>query len=261
MRALRWLLGLLAEGFARPLGPRRRFYAYVFSPRWWLWLALAAALLWLGQRALGQEALTPAQVAVYERLVEESLARDPGVLRAAAALERARAEAGWLGAASGGLSLSLAGSYDQVRPGYRLTLSLDLGRLLADPGPDLRARERALAAARGEVRVRVLEAYLGYLYALEAARQASDALEARRAELEAAKARARAGAATAAEVLAAAERASSARLDLYRKNLDVALAFERLAGRTGLAGEGLRALLWPEGDPARSAAREGGASP
>lgn len=249
MRALRWLLWLLVEGFARPLGPRRQFYSYLFSPRWFLWLALVLGLAWLADRAFGQTSLTPAQVAVYERLVNMSLDRDPEVLRAAAELARARAGAGPLGAAGGSLSLSLAGSYDQVNPGYRLSLSLDLGKLLEDPVPELRARERALEAARANLRVRVLEAYLGYLYALEAARQASDALEARQAGLDAARARARVGAATAADVLAAAEGVSAARLALYRKNLDVALALERLAGRTGTPARELRAVLWPEGGP------------
>jgi len=251
VRWLREVLRFLAEGFVYPLGPRRRYYEWFFSPRGLLWLALAVAALWLYSLVFGQTALTPEQVAVYERLVEESLKRDPGVLRALADLERARADAGFLGSLGGGVSVSLAGSYDQVSPGYRLSLSLDLAGLLRDPGPELAARERALEAARGEVRVRVLEAYLGYLYALEAARQASDGLEARMAELEAVRARARVGVATASDVLAAAERVSAARLALYRKNLDVALAFETLASRTGLEADALRAALWPGGDPAR----------
>jgi len=50
-------------------------------------------------------------------------------------------------------------------------------------------------------------------------------------------------------VLAAAEGVSAARLALYRKNLDVALALERLAGRTGTPARELRAVLWPEGGP------------
>jgi len=251
VRRLRKALWFLLEGLLRPLGPRREFYGWFFSGRGLLWLALLVLAAWLYGRAFGQTALTAEQVAVYERLVEESLRRDPGVLRALADLERARADAGFLGLLGGGLSLGLAGSYDQVSPGYRLSLSLDLAGLLRDRGPELAARERELEAARGEVRVRVLEAYLGYLYALEAARQASDGLEARRAELEATRARARVGAATASDVLTVAERVSAARLVLYRRNLDAALAFETLASRTGLEGGALRALLWPGGDPAR----------
>ena len=52
------------------------------------------------------------------------------------------------------------------------------------------------------------------------------------------------GAATPAEVLAAAERVSVARLGLYRANLDLALALERLAAVVGIPVERLRALLW-----------------
>ena len=51
------------------------------------------------------------------------------------------------------------------------------------------------------------------------------------------------GAATPAEVLAAAERVSVARLGLYRANLDLALALERLAAVVGIPVERLRALL------------------
>ncbi|WP_245606162.1 hypothetical protein [Thermus amyloliquefaciens] len=70
-------------------------------------------------------------------------------------------------------------------------------------------------------------------------------MEAREAELKALQARARVGAATPAEVLAAAERVSQARLALYRANLDLALALEDLARAAGLTLDALRGLLRP----------------
>lgn len=204
------------------------------------WLSL---LLLLGF-CLAQT-LTLEQVRVFERLVKEAEARDPECLRALADLEAARAGLGLGGALTAEASLTLSGSYDQVSPGYRLALGLNLAELLRDKTPSLRALEAAYEARRRALRLRVLEAFTGYLYALEAARTASDALEARQAEAGTVQARARVGSATPAEALAAAERVSQARLQLYRANLDLALALEKLAVAVGIPVEPLRSLLRP----------------
>lgn len=189
--------------------------------------------------------LTQAEARLLERLVEEALPRDPGYLKALADLEAARKTLGILGAVSAQAGAALAGEYGQVGLSYRLALSLDLAELFRDRGPALRALEAQAEAQKREVRVRVAGAFFRWLAAREAARAAADGVEAREAELKALQARARVGAATPAEVLAAAERLSQARLGLYRANLDLALALEDLARAAGLPLEALRALLRP----------------
>lgn len=191
------------------------------------------------------QTLTPEQVQAFERLAREAEARDPECLRALADLEAARAGLGLGGALTAEAGITLSGSYDQVSPGYRLALSLNLAELLRDKSPSLRALEAAYEARRRALRLRVLEALTGYLYALEAARTASDALEARQAEARAVQARARVGSATPAEALAAAEQVSQARLQLYRANLDLAVALEKLSATVGIPIETLRTLLRP----------------
>ena len=157
--------------------------------------------------------LTQEEARILDRLVEEALPRDPGYLRALADLEASRQTLGILGAVSAEVGASLAGEYGQVAPSYRLAVSLNLAELFRDRSPALKALEAQV--------------------------------EAREAELKAQQARARVGGATPAEVLAAAERLSQARLALYRANLDLALALEDLARAVGLPLDALRALLRP----------------
>lgn len=185
--------------------------------------------------------LTQEETRILDRLVEEALPRDPAYLRALADLEASRQSLGILGALSAEAGASLAGEYGQVAPSYRLSVSLNLAELFRDRSPAL----KALEAQRREVRVRVAGAFFRWLAAREAARTAADGVEAREAELKALQAKARVGAATPAEVLAAAERLSQARLALYRANLDLALALEDLARAAGLPLDALRALLRP----------------
>lgn len=207
--------------------------------RRWFWSLLLALVPVIAQ------ALTPEQVQVFERLAREAEAHDPECLRALADLEAARAGTGPLGALTAEAGLTLSGGYDQVSPGYRLALGLNLAELLRDKSPVLRALEAQYDSRRRALRLRVLEAFTGYHYALEAARTAADALEARQAEAAAAQARARVGNATPAEVLAAAERVSQARLGLYRANLDLAVALEKLSATVGIPVEPLRTFLRP----------------
>lgn len=206
------------------------------------WAFLLFALLPALAQASG---LTQEEARILDRLVEEALPRDPGYLRALADLEASRQTLGILGAVSAEVGASLAGEYGQVAPSYRLSVSLNLAELFRDRGPALRALEARAEAARREARVRVAEAFFRWLAAREAARTAADGVEAREAEMKAQQARARVGGATPAEVLAAAERLSQARLALYRANLDLALALEDLARAVGLPLDALRALLRP----------------
>ncbi len=187
--------------------------------------------------------LAAGEIKALKRLYALSLGRDPGYLQAEADLEAARAEASFLGAVDAGASLTLSGSFDQVRPGYSLTLRLDLAKLLSMNTDALRAAKARAESERWRLYREVSEAYFGYLYAREAARQASDRVEAARAALEAARARARVGAITQADLLAQAEALSRAELSLYKANLDLALAFARLQEVTRLPAEAVRAAL------------------
>ena len=189
--------------------------------------------------------ITQEEARILDRLVEEALPRDPAYLRALADLEAARQTLGILGAVSAEVGASLAGEYGQVAPSYRLSVSLNLAELFRDRSPALRALEAQVEAQKREVRVRVATAFFRWLSAREAAQVAADGVEAREAELKAQQARARVGGATPAEVLAAAERLSQARLALYRANLDLALALEDLARAVGLTLDALRAFLRP----------------
>jgi len=144
---------------------------------------------------------------------------------------------------SAGTSLELRGDFDQVRPGYALTLRLDLTALARDHGPELRAARARLAAEELALRRRVAEALFAYLSARAAARQASDRLEAARAALEAERARYRVGASTRADLLTSAEAFSQAELELYRANLDLALALLRLSEAARVPPKVVRAAL------------------
>lgn len=203
---------------------------------------LVTALLHTVSPAQAQT-LTPAQAGVYEELVKAALPRDPQLQKAQGALEVWRAQRGLLFAVGSDLSLSLSGDFTQVSPGYRLSLSLNLAELLRDRSPELLALEADLEQARRALRLRVLEGYTRYLYALEAARTASDGVEAAEAALAAERARLRVGESTTAQVLKAAEQVSQARLALYQRNLELAVAFGNLEALSGLAPAALRALL------------------
>lgn len=212
---------------------------------YWLTLLLCylvTVLLHTANTAQAQT-LTPAQAAVYEELVKAALPRDPLVQKAQGALEVWRVQRGVLFAVGSDLSLTLSGDFTQVSPGYRLSLSLNLAELLRDRSPEALALEADLEQARRSLRLRVLEGYTRYLYALEAARAASDGVEAAEAGLAAERARARVGEATPAQVLRAADLLSQARLTLYQRNLELALAFGNLEALSGLAPAALRALL------------------
>lgn len=189
------------------------------------------------------QTLTPAQAGVYEELVKAALPRDPQLQKAQGALEVWRAQRGLLFVVGSDLSLSVSGDFTQVSPGYRLSLSLNLAELLRDRSPELLALEADLEQARRALRLRVLEGYTRYLYALEAARTASDGVEAAEAALAAERARLRVGESTTAQVLKAAEQVSQARLALYQRNLELAVAFGNLEALSGLAPAALRALL------------------
>ncbi len=242
---IRWLRRLrdrFVEGVAAVSPGHARNLRFLLS-RWGLLLLAAALLLgWLAG-ARGQTALADRDLRVLEYLYALALERDPAVLEARAALAEAEAQGSPLAAASAGASLELRGDFDQVRPGYALSLRLDLAALAQDHGPALRAARARLAAEELALRRRVAEALFAYLSARAAARQASDRLEASRAALEAERARYRVGASTRADLLASAEALSRAELELYRANLDLALALLRLSEAARVPPEAVRAAL------------------
>lgn len=224
--------------------------------RWALALAFVLLALFLnsGGRAQGApNILTPQQVAVFDRLVGEAKRTDPAFLGAQATDAQKRAELGPLGAVSGslsagaGLTLSNQGGFDQVAPSVRLSVSVDLPKLIAGATGANRAQLEALtastSAAGRDLRVRVLQAYTAYLSAVRAAGVAADSLEVARAALAQAQARASAGAATGVDVLKAAQSKNSADAALYDSNLRLAVTKQQLASITGLTLSQLDAVL------------------
>jgi len=93
------------------------------------------------------------------------------------------------------------------------------------------------------VRLKVLQAFAGYLYALESVGVSGDALEARSAELRALEAKAKVGAATNAEILGGAEKVSQAKLAVFKSNLDLAVAKQNLASSAGVSLSELGTVL------------------
>lgn len=206
--------------------------------------------------AQGQTVLTQYQVTVFETLMSRAKLVDPTFLQARAQEVKGRAENSAASAisASAGLSLSggsvqLAGvkGYDQVTPGSRLNVSVDLGRLIAATSGANRAQLDALtastSAAGRELRVRVLEAYTAYLSAIRQAGNAADVLTVAQASVRQQNARAQAGASTSVDVMKAMQEQNRADADLYDANLRLAVAKQRLASICGLNLGELDAIL------------------
>lgn len=191
-------------------------------------------------------ALTSAQVTVFETLVSKAKLIDPQFLQTVATNGQKRAELSPLGQVSAsagvsvgsGVTLGTSGGFDQVTTGYRLSAAVDITglakSLTGGNKPQLEALTASTNAAGRDLRVRVLQAYAAYLSAVRAAGVAADALEVADAALNQQQARAQAGAATGVDVLRAAQGKNSADAGVYDANLRLAVAKQQLAAITGL---------------------------
>jgi len=187
-------------------------------------------------QAQAATALTDKQTKDYGELVKIALERDPAVLTARANRQAADVDKSALGAVNASAGFDLAGDFEQIKtPSYRLSMSVDLAALFKDNTTYFAALNAQTIQAGNAVRVRVLQAYAAYLYALENAAVAGDALEARSAEMRTLEAKAKVGAATNAEVLGGAERVSQGRLAIFKANLDLAVSKQNLASSAGVS--------------------------
>ncbi len=213
-------------------------------------LLMSALTLVLALAPLPAQAQTPAggapnvlttqQVTVFNNLVAQAKENDPAYLKARAQELAGRTDAGVFGAVTGNaaVTLSTSGGFDQVAPGARLSVGVDLNKLFAAATGGNAAQVQALtastSAAARDLRVRVLRAYTCYLYAIRAAGVAADALELGRAAVGQARARAAAGAATGVDVLRARQQENQADASLYQANLNLAVAKQELAAVVGV---------------------------
>jgi len=199
-------------------------------------LTLTAVVSLILAQAQAATALTDKQTKDYGELVKIALERDPAVLTARANRQAADVDKSALGAVNASAGFDLAGDFEQIKtPSYRLSMSVDLASLFKDNTPYFAALNAQTIQAGNAVRVRVLQAYAAYLYALENAAVAGDALEARSAEMRTLEAKAKVGAATNAEVLGGAERVSQGRLAIFKANLDLAVSKQNLASSAGVS--------------------------
>ena len=197
---------------------------------------LTLTALALVTQAQAATALTEKQTKDYGELVKLALERDPAVLTARAERQAADVDKSALGAVNASAGFDLAGDFEQFKtPSYRLSMSVDLAALFKDNTAYFAALNAKTIQAGNAVRVRVLQAFTGYLYALENAAVAGDTLEARSAEMRTLEAKAKVGAATNAEVLGGAERVSLGKLALFKANLDLAVSKQNLASSAGVS--------------------------
>ena len=211
-------------------------------PYWTFTLFLAVVLTSPGK---AQTALSSEQVSTFERLVREAVTNDGPYLSALVDLETAKVASSPLSAVNASAGFSVTGDFEQFQsPSYRLGLSVDLARLFSSGnGAAQKSLEARVNAARGQVRVKVLSAYTGYLYQRQEVQGASDGLEAKDAEQKQMQAKAQVGAATGADVLRAADARGQAKLAVYRANLDLVNRKQELAAIVGVELKELNAIL------------------
>jgi len=209
--------------------------------RFWTY-SLTTALLGL---ASAQTALSSEQVSTFERLVKEAVTNDGPYLSALVDLETAKVASSPLSAVNASAGFSVAGDFEQFQsPSYRLGLSVDLAKLFSSGnGAAQRSLDARVNAARGQVRVKVLNAYTAYLYQRQAVQVASDGLEAKDAEQKQVQAKAQVGAATGADVLRAADARGQAKLAVYRANLDLVNRKQELSAIVGVELKELNTIL------------------
>ena len=211
-------------------------------PYWTFTLFLAVVLT---SPIKAQTALSSEQVSTFERLIKEAVTNDGSYLSALVDLETAKVASSPLSAVNASAGFSMTGDFEQFQsPSYRLGLSVDLAKLFSGGnGAAQKSLEARVNAARGQVRVKVLSAYTGYLYQRQAVQGASDGLEAKDAEQKQMQAKAQVGAATGADVLRAADARGQAKLAVYRANLDLVNRKQELAAIVGVELKELNAIL------------------
>ena len=228
----------------------RVFQIFYSRKGWPMWIIVL--LVVLASKVFAQGApniLTAQQVAVFDQLVSSAKKADPSYLGTLQKEQLGRLTASPLAAisATGSVGLSTSSGFDQVTPGARLAVSVDLKQLYTGLTGQNAAQLSVLTASTSQagrdLRVKVLQAYTGYLYAIRSAGIAADGLELANAETLQQRARAAAGAATGVDVMKAAQGQNSADAGLYQANLNLAVSKQQLAAVVGLELGQLDALL------------------
>jgi len=209
-------------------------------------LVVAASVGLAGTSGVGAQAsigvtVTAAQRAGIEELARRAWGVSAAVLEAEAALTRST----WVYSPEGRLAeaLSVTGNagisgdvYGQAAPQAAINVSLDVMALAGVPeAGEVRALEARVAAARGQVRVEVLEAAVRLFVARAAAESAAQGLETAEAAFRVAEARLELGDVTATAVLEARLAVSQAAVGLLRANAEAVVALESLSVLVGLA--------------------------
>lgn len=182
-----------------------------------------------------------------DRLVTLAQALDPEI---AAIVAAQQVEAIVLDRLRDALSLTVTGSvagdiYGQAQADYRISLGLDVMKLLPDPQRDLQAAGRLERELR-RVRLATTEAFVRYRVAEERADVAALELESAQADYRITQARYRVGDVVLADVLAARSEVGIAAVALLEANGEVVLALEGLAATVGTNLRTTREIL---GDP------------
>jgi hypothetical protein len=208
---------------------------------------LALVISTAGAQTTLDTVLDAAELAALERLVAVAERNDPKVLEAELMLAVGQREVTLEGRLREALSINAGTAiesdpYGQARPSYSLSVRLDVMALV---GPDDRsgALERSLALARAESRFKVVQAFVRYVTARQAAEAAALALESAEAAFRVASARLEVGEVTLSDQLRAQTTVSEAAVALLRANGEVVISLEGLALAVGVSRDELLALL------------------
>ena len=208
---------------------------------------LAAVALTAPAQTTLETVLDAADLAALEQLVAVAERNDPRVLEAELALVIGQREISLEGRLREALSINMGTGlevdpYGQARPSYSVSVRLDAMALI---GPDDRsgALERALVLSRAESRYKVVQAFVRYVIARQAAEAAALALESAEAAFRVASARLEVGEVTLSDQLRAKSAVSEAAVALLRANGEVVVSLEGLALTVGVSRDELLSLL------------------
>ena len=201
------------------------------------------------------------EIAVIEQLLERAQENDIALLQAQATLAGLERDLSFASRLEDALSVSagvgLNGNfYDQASARYEISVSLDVIRLLEGQEDQSSLLTVAVENARRQLRLRVVNDFVGYKISREAARAAALALESAETNFRVVEARLEVGDATISDALSAQNAVGSAAITLLQANGDIIQALEQLATTIGTEPEEARMLVMgafvPAAEPAAS---------
>lgn len=182
-------------------------------------------------------------IAALERLVVIAGEASPAVLEAVTAVQIQEAELTVLGRLTDALTVTAGAGisgdiYSQVVPAYNINVSVNVMDLV---NVDDRSSilDRRLTAIRSQSRLEVVQAFVAYVVARNAADASQLALASAEAAFQVASARLEMGMVTLSDSLAAQQAVGNAAVSLLRANGDLIVSLEALASVVGLPAEGV----------------------